>query len=230
MVSVETAVSIGWLIMCDQTEDFRALVSEKQLDVPPGKLVLSYSAKSPSTSCPGQSNFELYAATPLEMRQQFNNMQMLPLWLIDGASHTDVEDTRWQIYTVYEKWRAARADSQAQYAVAGFMTVFSFSTPFRGDGGKVLRICQALVLPPFQKQGHGKRMMQQVRGHNLSTRCCTTCMRAAFVAQTKAEVSLPVPFRCIELQARMPVCMRLRWRTPLLGSAPSEIGWISSAV
>jgi histone acetyltransferase 1 len=41
------------------------------------------------------------------------------------------------------------------------MTLFHFMAPFhKPNPGIIVRICQALVFPPYQGQGHGKRMMQ----------------------------------------------------------------------
>mmetsp|Transcript_15571 Transcript_15571/g.29369 ORF Transcript_15571/g.29369 Transcript_15571/m.29369 type:complete len:608 (-) Transcript_15571:649-2472(-) len=49
------------------------------------------------------------------------------------------------------------------YSLVGYMTLFTFYSPFKKPkSGNVLRICQALILPPFQRQGHGKAMMSCV--------------------------------------------------------------------
>jgi len=50
-----------------------------------------------------------------------------------------------------------------RYSLAGYMTLFTFYSPFKKPkSGNVLRICQAMVLPPYQRQGHGKAMMRAV--------------------------------------------------------------------
>ena len=50
-----------------------------------------------------------------------------------------------------------------RYSLAGYMTLFTFYSPFKKPkSGNVLRICQAMVLPPYQRQGHGKAMMRAI--------------------------------------------------------------------
>jgi ribosomal protein S18 acetylase RimI-like enzyme len=41
------------------------------------------------------------------------------------------------------------------------LQVHTFRNPFAGSRS---RVCQALVLPPFQRQGHGRRLLREVRG------------------------------------------------------------------
>uniref|UniRef100_A0A7S2UQD9 Histone acetyltransferase n=2 Tax=Attheya septentrionalis TaxID=420275 RepID=A0A7S2UQD9_9STRA len=50
-----------------------------------------------------------------------------------------------------------------QYSLVGYMTLFYFHAPFKKPKpGMVLRICQAVILPPYQRAGHGKSMFQAV--------------------------------------------------------------------
>jgi len=50
-----------------------------------------------------------------------------------------------------------------RYSLAGFMTFFFVYSPSKKlKSGNILRICQALVLSPYQCQGHGKTMMRAV--------------------------------------------------------------------
>jgi histone acetyltransferase 1 len=49
------------------------------------------------------------------------------------------------------------------YSLAGFVTMFHFHAPFhKPKPGVIVRICQALILPPYQRQGHGQQMLQCV--------------------------------------------------------------------
>lgn len=72
-----------------------------------------------------------------------------------AADNIDLTDDRWEVFYLFqdeedppkrevlaEKWRPA--------ALAGYFTVFGFRNPVKGVS---LRICQALVLPQFQRQG-----------------------------------------------------------------------------
>lgn len=69
-----------------------------------------------------------------------------------AADDIDLSDDRWEVFYLFEeetprevlgeKWRPA--------ALAGYFTVFGFRNPVKGVS---LRICQALILPQFQRQG-----------------------------------------------------------------------------
>ena len=49
------------------------------------------------------------------------------------------------------------------YSFVGFITLFFFYSPFKKPKpGVVLRICQAMILPPYQRAGHGKVMVKVV--------------------------------------------------------------------
>ena len=75
------------------------------------------------------------------------------MYSIDGATYADLTDHRWSIYTAYSKHNQA---------LVGYMTCFTFENPFRGANqpGKAMRVCQLLVMPQHQRQGHGKRLLQ----------------------------------------------------------------------
>ena len=54
-----------------------------------------------------------------------------------------------------------------RYALAGYMTLFYFDSPFRKPRpGTIVRVCQVLILPPYQRQGHGRKMLHCV--HDLT--------------------------------------------------------------
>jgi histone acetyltransferase 1 len=43
------------------------------------------------------------------------------------------------------------------------MTVFHFLSPFKKPKpGTIARVCQVLILPPYQRVGHGKVLLQQL--------------------------------------------------------------------
>jgi len=46
------------------------------------------------------------------------------------------------------------------------MTLYAFVAPFRKpEPGTVMRVCQALLLPPHQRAGHGRRMLHAVHDY-----------------------------------------------------------------
>jgi GNAT superfamily N-acetyltransferase len=46
---------------------------------------------------------------------------------------------------------------EGHWSFAGYLTLYAFTNPFKG---KSLRICQVLILPPYQRQGHGQKLLR----------------------------------------------------------------------
>lgn len=87
-------------------------------------------------------------------------VQRLSLMFIENASSIELksnEGGEWHILYLFLQ------HSDGQYSFAGYMTLFSFFSPFKKPKpGIVLRICQAIILPFYQRQGHGKKLMECV--------------------------------------------------------------------
>ena len=78
-----------------------------------------------------------------------------------GASTADFSDTRWRVLHLWERKDSISGDKKVTcYNFVGFMTLFLFTNPLRVLRPTSLRICQALVLPPYQRQGHGASLMK----------------------------------------------------------------------
>lgn len=86
--------------------------------------------------------------------------QAMSLWWIETAEQTDATDARWAAYLLRER---------ASGALAGFTTVFSFSNPTREARPLVWRVCQSVVLPPWQRRGLGKAMLAAVYARAAET-------------------------------------------------------------
>jgi len=78
------------------------------------------------------------------------------MWYIETADGVDFSDSRWEVVNLY---KTTSKDSTVYYSLIGYMTLFTFRNPF---AGAKIRVCQALVLPIYQGQGWGKKMMLQV--------------------------------------------------------------------
>lgn len=63
-----------------------------------------------------------------------------------GGSPITLND-QWTVYLVY------KAPSAQNRVFVGFLTLFLFTQPLRFSCPNSLRICQIVVLPPFQRQG-----------------------------------------------------------------------------
>ncbi len=80
--------------------------------------------------------------------------EKLAMWFIETADSVDFSDNRWEAIFVHRKDFTSHSDE-----FVGYMTLFTFNNPVVGSK---LRVCQALVLPPFQKKGIGRKMLRTV--------------------------------------------------------------------
>lgn len=69
-----------------------------------------------------------------------------------AADPIDLSDDRWEVFYLFEEETAREVlgEKWRPLALAGFMTVFGFRNPVKGVS---LRVCQALIMPEFQRQG-----------------------------------------------------------------------------
>jgi histone acetyltransferase 1 len=125
------------------------LVEEDYLSRPLGRVVQTV------------ESYVLSLATAEQANEYHQQVQNLALWYIESADGVNLIDTKnggyWKVLYVWKK------HGTRQYSLAGYMTLFHFQSPFRKPTpGTIVRICQVLVLPPYQRQGLGQAMMRAV--------------------------------------------------------------------
>lgn len=132
--------------------DFSAALAKDANFRPFGELLHSY----PDTKGSKEHRFEIFMADMQApgFKEYHERLQTFILFFIDAASFIDADDDRWIFYLIYEKYKN---NGNTMYAIVGYMTVYSYyAYPNRIRP----RISQVLILPPFQKQGHGAELMQ----------------------------------------------------------------------
>uniref|UniRef100_H3H008 histone acetyltransferase n=1 Tax=Phytophthora ramorum TaxID=164328 RepID=H3H008_PHYRM len=113
-----------------------------------------------------ERHFETYECT-LEDNEPAQhllaNLQTLSLWFI--------EDPRWVVYLVYERTEAGRG----AFRPVGFITVFKFFNPLgrkapycKPEQNETHRICQALIFPTYQRQGHAERLVHCIHAQAVA--------------------------------------------------------------
>jgi histone acetyltransferase 1 len=131
------------------------------LPAPIGEEVTSYTMTT--TKGEGQSNsFVVTIATAAECATYHSVVQKLAYWFIDAASDIDLTEnsTEWKVLYLFQKHEN---ENTTGYSLVGYMTLYHFASPFRKPAaGCIVRVCQALVLPPYQRRGHGQRMLESV--------------------------------------------------------------------
>ena len=123
------------------------------LTAPIGNVVKEYQRNS--------MNFVMSLADGSDAAEYHDQVQKLALWFIETADSVNLASSEgggyWKVLYIFRK------HSKEKYSLVGYMTVFHFRSPFKKPkSGIVARVCQVLILPPYQRMGHGKALLQQV--------------------------------------------------------------------
>ena len=149
-------------------DDFRAHVGDEWS--PPGRLVWSYSVPSVEG---GRDvvTYEIWGGgfDDGELKRYHSRVQFFLLLFIDRSSFINDSDLIWEVLLLFEK-RVPRSPSSlassasstpipATYSFVGYTTLYKFlSYPTEW----LLRLSQILILPPYQRSGHGAQLLQFV--------------------------------------------------------------------
>jgi len=134
----------------------RGNIKDDYLEAPLGDVLRTYSRKD--------SEFCIALVKGKDAAKYHTSVQRLALLFIENADDVDVvleDGGYWKVMYLFRK------HSPAKFSLAGFVTLFHFSAPFRKPKpGTVIRVCQAVVLPPYQRSGHGRELLHTV--HDLA--------------------------------------------------------------
>eukprot|EP00536_Pseudo-nitzschia_multiseries_P013457 jgi/Psemu1/211698/e_gw1.575.46.1 len=154
--------------IASQSDEREVDVDELFLSKPIGDVVEEYSCSTQTED--GPPAFADFVLTIADGRlpgvsEYHNSVQKLALFYIENADTVDVgkddDGGFWKIVYVFGKH--PHPLRPFRYSLVGYYTLFHFNAMFhKPKPGWILRICQALVLPPFQGQGHGKRLLRAV--------------------------------------------------------------------
>ncbi|GKY96784.1 hypothetical protein MPSEU_000637600 [Mayamaea pseudoterrestris] len=104
--------------------------------------------------------FVLTLATGKDALTFHNQVQKLAIWYIETADDVNIADESegyWKVLYLFRK------HERMQFSFAGYMTLFHFRSPFhKPTPGVILRVAQALLLPCYQRMGHGRTMLHAV--------------------------------------------------------------------
>lgn len=148
--------------------EFSASLAQEKSFVPHGELLEELSIDTwPEDEQPVKRYFGIYKAdnTTAGFPEYHDRLQTFLKWYIEGASYVDMDDERWEYFTIYEKMpldKSTKSNSvplDFQYCFVGYCSVYRFyAYPNRSRP----RIAQFLILPPFQRMGLGTRLLQSI--------------------------------------------------------------------
>jgi len=102
--------------------------------------------------------YEIYRGKVIwpKVKKFHTRLQIFALFYIYDATYIDLDDENWEIFFLFEK---RTSHGSADFSIVGFTTVY----PFYAYPDKTrLRVSQMVILPPFQRKGHGTQLLRAV--------------------------------------------------------------------
>jgi hypothetical protein len=157
-----------------------------ELLLPPGVCVATYhqdagpvpasASAAAAIASPARACFVIHRWRPAEsvaLQQYHDRMATLAAWTIETASPIDCTDPKWTVYGVYERVLDASgsmpggvdslsAGGGYHHHLVGYSTTYLFTNPFAKGRPHTLRLAQLVILPRYQRQNHGLRMLAAI--------------------------------------------------------------------
>ncbi|KAF2077443.1 hypothetical protein CYY_001292 [Polysphondylium violaceum] len=123
---------------------------------PPGTKIHEYSINDRETG--EETNYEVYFGriTDPGIVRYHEKLQVFVLWFIDGSSFIYTGDSNWDIFFIF---KTVMIDGEKRYGIVGYCTLYNF---YHHPSATRPRISQILILPPYQRNGHGKYLLNSI--------------------------------------------------------------------
>lgn len=111
--------------------------------------------------------YEVYHATQDTpgFKEYHRRMELFILLYIEGGSLIQDDEDKWEFVVLLEKRRRKDATRTPVYHFVGYSSLYPF---FYWPDKTRLRLSQFIILPPFQKQGHGSQLYRAIYNYVLS--------------------------------------------------------------
>jgi len=153
-------------IMYETEADDGIAIKDGYLQQPHGTILTEYKRKirvgegNKEAEEEGDFVITLANGSDKDVTEYHNKVQGLAMFFIETADNVDLSSDEgggfWKVMQLYRR-------HENKYSLVGYTTLFHFNSPFKKPKpGIVMRVCQALILPPYQRGGHGSMMLHQV--------------------------------------------------------------------
>eukprot|EP01132_Coremiostelium_polycephalum_P000382 gene382-480_t len=134
--------------------------NEKQFK-PPGKIVCEYNF---TTREGEEKSYEIYFGriTDDYVLRYHERLQPFVLWFIDGSNFIHTSEDNWDIFFIFE---TRVINGEKRYGIAGYCTIYNF---YHHPEGTRPRISQFLILPPYQRQRLGDKLLNSIYNYYKS--------------------------------------------------------------
>ena len=103
-----------------------------------------------------------------EVAKYHESIQPLARWFIETADDVDLADASrgdWKVMYLFRHHDSSSSQSPT-FGLAGYFTLLHVKSPFRKPRpGIIVRVCQALILPPYHRAGHGSKMLKSIHDY-----------------------------------------------------------------
>ncbi|KAL7536575.1 hypothetical protein ACHAXR_007249 [Thalassiosira sp. AJA248-18] len=159
-------------------KNVRSLGAGGYLTQPVGQVLKTYHRKIKggrrTDSSEIESKFVITMAdgSDPQVARYHNAIQPLARWFIETADDVDVSDSSrgsWKVMYLFRHHDGSPPNSQTApsttLSLVGYITLLHVHSPFRKPrAGIIVRVCQALLLPPYHRAGHGSTMLHSLFG------------------------------------------------------------------
>ncbi|KAF8191454.1 acyl-CoA N-acyltransferase [Mycena galopus ATCC 62051] len=169
-------------------QDEKAFLARVEEDAttfkPTGQLIYTYTRPAPHSNAHSKGKgvaqpqpldpesedavvFEVYHATwnSPGFRELHRRMQLFILLYIEAGSYINEDEDGWEFTLLYEKRKRRGASNITTYHFVGYSSLY----PFYCFPEKVrLRLSQFVILPPYQRYGHGSELYTAIYQYVLS--------------------------------------------------------------
>ncbi|KAG9225914.1 hypothetical protein CCMSSC00406_0006464 [Pleurotus cornucopiae] len=181
--------TLSQFIPSDYLTDEAAFLAQVEQDgttfKPSGQLIHSYVRLSPLAAANGKGKaaantqqtldsedanavvYEVYHTTwdTPGFREYHRRMQLFILLYIEGGSYINEEEDSWEFAVLYEKRKRQSTPGTSTYHFVGYSSLYPF---FHFPESVRLRLSQFVILPPYQRQGHGSELYDAIYNYVLS--------------------------------------------------------------
>ncbi|KAJ7063532.1 histone acetyltransferase type B catalytic subunit [Mycena amicta] len=163
----------------DEKSFLERVEADAALFKPPGELIYTYTRPASQSDSKGKGvatlepddgdtiEFEVYHTTwnSPGFRELHRRMQLFILLYIEAGSYIDEEEDTWEFAILYEKRKRRATPDVTTYHFVGYTSLYPF---FCFPDRVRLRLSQFVILPPYQRGGHGSELYTALYQHILS--------------------------------------------------------------
>lgn len=137
-------------------DEFLTISEKKSKNFEPaGEKILEFTTKDEKRTF----QINLCESSTPNFQQYHARLESFIFWFIDASSRIE-HDEKWRFFVVYERYE--NEESETRYASVGYASVYQY---YHYPDMHRPRVSQFLILPPFQRKGIGRKLLESIYTH-----------------------------------------------------------------